>query len=143
MFFSKAHATYKVLATLHRRMNGSGWPRRGGWGSYLVRRSQAELDEGRVYGVKSKEGAVELLVLSSNNVCGRIPPIIAKLESLKCINLSDNHISGPIPVELGLLLQLQTLQLQGNNLRGKLDDPPSPSFRVFSRPSLKCRRGSE
>ncbi|CAM9121074.1 unnamed protein product, partial [Scytosiphon promiscuus] len=117
---NSAHATYKALATLHRRMNGTGWPRRGGWGSYLVRRSQAELDEGRVYGVKSKEGAVELLVLSSNNVCGRIPPIIAKLESLKCINLSDNHISGPIPVELGLLLQLQTLQLQGNNLRDNI-----------------------
>lgn len=115
----KAHDTYKVLATMHRRMNGTGWPRRGGWDSYLVRRSRAELDEGRVYGVTSKEGSVEQVVLSSNNVCGRIPPIVARLEAIKCINLSDNHISGPIPVELGLLLQLQTLQLQGNNLRGK------------------------
>lgn len=101
-------------------MNGTGWPRRGGWDSYLVRRSRAELDEGRVYGVRSKEGSVEYLILSSNNVCGRIPPTIARLESLKCINLSDNHISGTIPVELGLLLQLQTLQLQGNNLRGTI-----------------------
>lgn len=100
-------------------MNGMGWPRRGGWGSYLIRKSRAELDDGRVYGVKSKEGSVELLVLSSNNVCGRIPAIIARLASLKCINLSDNHLSGPIPAELGLLLQLQTLQLQGNNLRGE------------------------
>lgn len=114
----KAHNTYKVLATMHRRMNGTGWPRRGGWDSYLVRRSQAELDQGRVYGIKSKEGRVEHLVLSSNNVCGRIPPILAKLESLRGVNLSDNHISGPIPVELGLLLQLQMLQLHGNNLRG-------------------------
>ncbi|CAM9754502.1 unnamed protein product [Ectocarpus sp. 12 AP-2014] len=117
---NSAHDTYKVLATLHRRMNGTGWPRRGGWDSYLVRRSRVELDEGRVYGVRSKEGSVEYLILSSNNVCGRIPPIIARLESLKCINLSDNHISGTIPVELGLLLQLQTLQLQGNNLRDNI-----------------------
>lgn len=114
----KAHDTYKVLATLHRKMNGTGWPRRGGWDSYLVRRSRVELDGGRVYGIKSKDGRVELLVLSCNKVYGRIPPTIARLESLKCINLSDNHISGPIPVELGSLLQLQTLQLQGNNLRG-------------------------
>lgn len=77
-----------------------------------------ELDEGRVYGIKSKEGRVELLLMSSNNVCGRIIPTIARLESLKCINLSDNHLSGPIPVELGSLLQLHNLQLQGNNLRG-------------------------
>ncbi|CAM9494503.1 unnamed protein product, partial [Ectocarpus fasciculatus] len=117
---NSAHDTYKVLATLHRQMNGTGWPRRGGWDSYLVRRSRAELDEGRVYGVRSKEGSVEYLILSSNNVCGRIPPTIARLESLKCINLSDNHISGTIPVELGLLLQLQTLQLQGNNLRDNI-----------------------
>eukprot|EP00903_Cladosiphon_okamuranus_P022077 g20303.t2 len=119
---NSAHDTYKVLATVHRRMNGTGWPRRGGWDSYLVRRSRMELDEGRVYGIRSKEGRVELLVLSSNNVCGRIPPTIARLESLKCINLSDNHMSGPIPVELGSLLQLQTLQLQGNNLRDTI--PP-------------------
>lgn len=77
-----------------------------------------ELDEGRVCGIKSKEGRVELLLMSSNKVCGRILPTIARLESLKYINLSDNHLSGPIPVELGSLLQLQNLQLQGNNLRG-------------------------
>ena len=99
-------------------MNGTGWPRRGGWDSYLVRKSRAELDDGRVYGVKAKEGSVELLVLSSNNVCGRIPVEIARLSSLTGLDLSNNHISGPIPAELGLLLQLQTLQLQGNNLRG-------------------------
>lgn len=115
----QARDTYQVLAALHRRMNGIGWPRRGGWGSYLIRKSQAELDEGRVYGVKSQSGSVELLMLSSNNVRGRIPAMIARLGSLKCINFSDNHISGPIPAELGLLLQLQTLQLQGNNLRGE------------------------
>lgn len=101
-------------------MNGVGWARRGGWGSYLVRRSRAELDEGRVYGVKSKEGRVELVILSSNNLRGLIPSSIARLESLKCINFADNHLSGVIPVELGLLLQLQTLQLQGNKLRGEV-----------------------
>lgn len=99
-------------------MNGTGWPRRGGWDSYLVRKSRSELDDGRVYGVKSKEGSVEVLVLSSNNVCSRILPEIARLSTLKHINLSDNHISGPIPAELGLLLQLETLHLEGNNLRG-------------------------
>lgn len=71
-----------------------------------------------MYGVKAKDGSVELLMLASNNVCGRIPASLARLESLKCINLANNHISGPIPAELGLLLQLQTLQLHGNNLRG-------------------------
>lgn len=100
-------------------MNGQGWQRRGGWGSYLIRKSQAELDEGRVYGVKSKDGSVELIMLASNTVCGRIPAILARLTTLKCINFADNHITGPIPAELGLLLQLQTLQLQGNNLRGQ------------------------
>lgn len=114
----QAHETHRILASIHRRMNGTGWSRRGGWDSYLVRKSRSELDDGRVYGVKSKEGRVEVLVLSSNNVCSRIPPEIARLSSLKHINLSDNHISGPIPAELGLLLQLETLQLEGNNLRG-------------------------
>ncbi|CAM9557081.1 unnamed protein product, partial [Sphacelaria rigidula] len=115
-----ANDTFPVLAAVHKRMNGQGWQRRGGWGSYLVRKSQAELDDGRVYGVKSTDGIVEILTLSSNGVCGHIPPIIAKLGSLKCINLSQNHISGPIPSELGSLLQLRTVQLQGNNLRGEL-----------------------
>lgn len=124
-------------------MNGTGWARRGGWGSYLIRKSRAELDAGRVYGITSVEGSVRALVLSCNNVCGRIPASIARLESLKCINFSDNHISGSIPAELGLLLQLHTLQLQRNNLRGEASLVPgivvsfrSSMFPIERRPPL-------
>lgn len=115
----QAQDSYLVLACVHKQMNGQGWHRRGGWGSYLVRKSQAELNGGRVYGVKSDNGVVESLLLNSNNMRGRIPPILARLGSLKSMNFADNHITGPIPAELGLLLQLRALNLHGNKLRGQ------------------------
>ena len=67
-----------------------------------------------------KDGRVELLVLPSNGLIGRIPDEIADLDRLRVLNLAGNALSGPVPPAIGSALRLQTLKLDRNRLSGRI-----------------------
>ncbi|CAM0908269.1 unnamed protein product [Alopecurus aequalis] len=60
------------------------------------------------------------LMLQENELSGKIPTQIGKLENLATLVLSNNHLSGPIPSELGHLKKLVRLDFSSNNLSGSI-----------------------
>jgi len=75
------------------------------------------------------------LNLSSLDLAGFIPPMIANLTFLRKIDLSDNQIHGSIPQEIDRLFRLQHLNLSMNSLDGGI--PAS----LFHCSKLKVIRG--
>ncbi|KAF7822874.1 receptor-like protein EIX2 [Senna tora] len=72
---------------------------------------------------------VRVIDLSSNNVCGTIPPEIFRLVGLHSLNLSHNQLMGNIPNEIGNMKHLESLDLSTNQLSGEI--PQSLSQLTF------------
>ena len=65
---------------------------------------------------------LQYLVLSSNNIEGELPAEMSALVNLRSIHLSNNNISGRLPAWLGEMSDLSSLYLDGNNLSGEIPD---------------------
>ncbi len=66
-------------------------------------------------------GNVTQLALRDNNLTGKIPSGLARLDNLTHLDLGENYLSGQIPPELGRLSNLQELRLDNNyDLAGRL-----------------------
>lgn len=75
------------------------------------------------YGVTTDEdGRVTDLRLEQNNLKGKIPTEIGRLEKLTALYLNENRLSGGIPPEIGNLKSLIHLWLAFNQLSGMI--PP-------------------
>ncbi len=103
----------EVLASLCRAWDGDNWNDRTNW------LTEAPLSDWAGVGT-DRDGRVTQLALSSNNLNGRIPALIARLDRLYILNLSENALYGTIPPEFGQLTQLRDLLLGGNDLSGRL-----------------------
>ena len=62
------------------------------------------------------------LNLHLNELTGKIPSTLTRLETLQQLFLGYNGISGPIPFQLGLLTNLNLLSIQHNALSGPIPD---------------------
>ena len=104
-----------ILETLYRALDGPNWNRADRW--------LTDAPLGSWHGVRvDGEGSVLSLLLSSNNLSGRIPAELGNLSRLRFLYLSDNALVGEIPPAIGNLSQLQVLSLSFNPLTGEI--PP-------------------
>ncbi|KAG8378724.1 hypothetical protein BUALT_Bualt07G0015000 [Buddleja alternifolia] len=67
---------------------------------------------------KNGLGLVKLINLSSNNLVGKIPSEITKLDDLIGLNLSRNKLTGSIPQDIGRMMALNFLDFSRNHLSG-------------------------
>ena len=111
------------LEIFYNATRGSNWARNDNW------LTDAPLRDW--YGVEvNGEGRVSALVLTYNNLSGRVPPELGNLTELERLNLDSydvlgrayNNLTGPIPPELGNLARLRVLNLHRNDLTGPI--PP-------------------
>ncbi|CAI0442602.1 unnamed protein product [Linum tenue] len=58
----------------------------------------------------------------NNNLAGNIPSNIGKLQNLEGLNLANNGFSGSIPTSLGNLTRMVELHLEMNSLQGRIPD---------------------
>ncbi|KAL1288975.1 hypothetical protein HN51_057431 [Arachis hypogaea] len=65
---------------------------------------------------------LEWLLLSSNQLTGKLPNSLWQFNSLLELDLSNNSLSGPIPASVGNLSSLGSLNLQGNMMNGEIPE---------------------
>ena len=107
-------ADHAALLALYHATDGDRWDTRYGW---LTDRPLQDW-----YGVITRGGRVDFLILSLNNLVGSIPPELGNLTELRYLALGFNSLEGSIPPELGNLEKLRLLGLSVNNLVGSI--PP-------------------
>ncbi|PNX78999.1 LRR receptor-like kinase resistance protein, partial [Trifolium pratense] len=61
-------------------------------------------------------------IMNNNQLHGKIPDWLVRLDNLVAISLAHNLLEGPIPISIGLLQNLAFLTLRGNKLNGTLPD---------------------
>ncbi|QHO14616.1 LRR receptor-like serine/threonine-protein kinase [Arachis hypogaea] len=65
---------------------------------------------------------LEWLLLSSNQLTGKLPNSLWQFNSLLELDLSNNSLSGPIPASVGNISSLGSLNLQGNMMNGEIPE---------------------
>ena len=111
---SAALSNRVALFDLYETTDGPNWRNNTHWLS--------DLPISMWHGVTADgNGNVTRLALGDNNLTGKIPSGLARLDNLTHLDLEENYLSGQIPPELGRLSNLQELRL-GNNydLTGRL-----------------------
>ena len=105
-----------ALVKFYNATGGPNWNTSTNWLS--------EQPIGSWYGVTTNESesAVTGLVLSFNNLTGKLPPALGQLASLTSLDLEYNDLSGGLPTELGSLTGLTNLDLSDNEFTGEI--PP-------------------
>ncbi len=105
----------ETLVSLYESLNGDGWVLNDNWGT------TAPL--GDWYGVSTDGEAVTEVILSGNDVSGRVPVDIVRLEHLRTLDLGYNEgVTGRILPEFGEMENLRVLALHHNSLTGTI--PP-------------------
>jgi len=67
-----------------------------------------------------RDGLVSSLLLSRNNLVGKIPREVKELTGMQLFQAYDNEISGRIPTEIGLLQNMVGFDIESNKLEGEL-----------------------
>ncbi|MED6155119.1 hypothetical protein PIB30_002322 [Stylosanthes scabra] len=66
--------------------------------------------------------SLELLLLSSNRLTGKLPDSLRQFSSLSKLDLSNNSLIGPIPASVGNLSKLGSLNLEGNMMNREIPE---------------------
>ena len=104
-----------ALTVLYGETGGAHWKEAANW------LSEAPLRDW--HGVETDaEGHVTSIDLGYNNLRGRLPPELARMDRLETLRLIGNGLTGPIPPELARLDRLVELDLSVNLLEGPI--PP-------------------
>ncbi len=96
-----------ALVDLYNSTDGPHWKNNTGWLAGPVK---------NWYGITiDVSGRVVSIILTGNNLIGKIPSSLDNLTNLSVLKLSSNGLSGGIPSSLGNLSKLQSLYLSGNS----------------------------
>ena len=103
----------QALVALYNATDGPNWSDNTNW------LSGEPLDTW--YGVQADHnGRIWSLSLEENQLSGRIPPELGRLENMKEMDFQKNRLTGSIPSEMGQLSRLTYLDIQDNNLKGEI-----------------------
>ncbi|MEZ4911069.1 MAG: cohesin domain-containing protein [Saprospiraceae bacterium] len=140
------HPDYAPLMALYNSTNGKDWTNNTGWkegaeGSscdpcnfygkawYGVqcengRLTHVDLSNNKLKGELPKEFCeliyLHSLSLRSNELIGKIPNDVNRLEKLRFLDIGNNQLSGELPNEIGELENLAVIQLDENTLTGSI-----------------------
>lgn len=114
---------FKALKQLWDSTKGTAWTNKTNWPTLNNWPSGATSSQFATwYGITVVNGDISSIVLSSNNLEGKIPSSIGLLTKLKTLTLSTNKISGTIPTSICSLTSLNILNLSSNQIAGTI--PP-------------------
>lgn len=118
------HTDRDVLEHLFRTTGGDSWHDNTNW--------MTDAPLSNWYGIDTdSQGRVTGMDLRNNNLVGRIPPAIRRLERLFSLTLTGNELTGAIPASIAELSRLRDLSLGRNSISGSL--PPE----IGSMPGLE------
>ena len=103
-----------ILEKFYTATGGNGWTTKTNWGASI------SVCPGDLHGVTASDGRVSELILSANELTGRIPADLGKLIGLTKLHLPGNKLTGGIP-NLGKLTSLQEIYLHKNALTSAPD----------------------
>ena len=106
----------RALLALHDSTLGFSWRNNAGWPNSLSPTETPCL----WYGVGCRNGHVNRVSLSRNNLVGNLPPALEDLVQLYFLDLGRNQLVGVIPPELGNLYSLSFVSLYGNSLEDEI-----------------------
>ena len=102
-----------ALIALYNSTGGAGWYDSTDWLGPAG-------TEGTWKGVWVVNDHVNGIILTNNNMSGKLPPELGNLTNLLSISLYANQLTGHIPLELGNLVNLLSLYLYDNYLTGTI-----------------------
>ena len=103
----------QVLEQLYHTTGGQNWTNSANW------MSDEPISEW--HGIKTDAtGRVSHIDLYKNNLTGRLPVALFRLENLEVLKLVANHLEGPIPSGIGALVNLREVNLSTNMLSGPI-----------------------
>jgi len=111
------HPDFNALVDLYNATGGSSWTVKTGW---QAGSASTNCDVCNWFGVKCKNGRVEELILTNNNLEGQLPNSIGQLNALKRLELTNNKLNGSIPSTIGQLSKLKFFLLSKNKLSGNV-----------------------
>ncbi|MXZ17171.1 MAG: S8 family serine peptidase [Rhodothermaceae bacterium] len=110
---------YQSLSSLYTATGGDHWTNNTNWDLTRLP-SQAEFEAW--YGLSFRDGWLESIELSNNNLTGILPVELGNIPQLVRLVFGGNLLNGPIPPELSRLSQLTELSLYDNSFSGSI--PP-------------------
>ncbi len=114
-------AEWNALKQLYLNTHGDNWVFNTNWEIVLSNNPPANCDFSSLFGITTNQnGHVTKILLSGNNLIGKIPSEISDLPYLTDLSLWSNGLTGVIPPQIGLLSNLHLLDLYFNNLTGSL-----------------------
>ena len=100
-----------ALVALYNSTKGENWVKSDNWLTGNIN---------TWYGVHIKNGVIDAINLSANNLDGQLPEELYQLSSLKYMYISYNQITGELGNGIGNLKQLEVIWASNNNLSGEL-----------------------
>jgi len=112
---------WAALKAVYLSTDGDNWFSNSGWEEIAGNAPTAKCDLENLFGVNlNEDGCVEFLNLFENQLRGKIPSELYKLNNLKGLLLNGNNLLSQILPELGDLSNLKYFYLNNNQLSGKI-----------------------
>ncbi|MBT1699239.1 hypothetical protein KK083_20245 [Fulvivirgaceae bacterium PWU4] len=110
---------FQALKALYDSLGGPNWTNKTNWptpGNWPATATAAQM--GTWFGVTVQSGDIFKVILSGNNLTGKVPVAISLMSQVTQIQLNANHLSGSLPSSLGSLSKLLWLRFDTNQLTG-------------------------